>query len=91
MKFTLDWLKEHLGTQATVAEVAAAMTMAGLEVEHVTDPATKLAAFSVAPVAAPAHPPTAASAAANAEPGIQDLISRLAGKTGAVPAVTSDR
>ena len=48
MKFTLDWLKEHLDTQATVADVAAAMTMAGLEVEHVTDPATKLAAFSVA-------------------------------------------
>ncbi len=53
--------------------------------------ASDIAAFSVAPVAAPAHPPTAASAAANAEPGIQDLISRLAGKTGAVPAVTSDR
>jgi phenylalanyl-tRNA synthetase beta chain len=48
MKFTLSWLKEHLETDASVAEVVAAMTMAGLEVEHVEDPAGKLAAFSVA-------------------------------------------
>ncbi len=48
MKFTLAWLKEHLETSATVAEVVDAMTMAGLEVEHVEDPAARLAAFSVA-------------------------------------------
>ncbi len=50
MKFTLSWLKEHLETEASVAEVVAAMTMAGLEVEHVEDPASKLAAFSVAKI-----------------------------------------
>ncbi len=50
MKFTLSWLKDHLETDAGVAEVEAAMTMAGLEVEHVTDPAGKLAAFSVAKI-----------------------------------------
>ncbi|MGH6972897.1 MAG: phenylalanine--tRNA ligase subunit beta, partial [Caulobacteraceae bacterium] len=48
MKFTLSWLKTHLETDAGVAEVAQAMTMAGLEVEHVDDPAAKLGAFSVA-------------------------------------------
>ncbi len=48
MKFTLSWLREHLDTQASVAEVVAAMTMAGLEVEHVDDPGKKLAAFTVA-------------------------------------------
>ncbi|HEX3917149.1 MAG TPA: phenylalanine--tRNA ligase subunit beta, partial [Caulobacteraceae bacterium] len=48
MKFTLSWLKSHLDTSASVADVAAAMTMAGLEVEHVADPGAKLAAFSVA-------------------------------------------
>ncbi len=48
MKFTLSWLKEHLDTQAGVDEVVAAMTMAGLEVEHVADPAAKLAAFTTA-------------------------------------------
>ena len=46
MKFTLSWLKDHLDTAATVAQVADAMTMAGLEVEHVIDPAAKLAAFT---------------------------------------------
>jgi phenylalanyl-tRNA synthetase beta chain len=50
MKFTLSWLKTHLDTAATVAEVAEAMTMAGLEVEHVEDPGAKLSAFSVAKV-----------------------------------------
>ncbi|HEY5106719.1 MAG TPA: phenylalanine--tRNA ligase subunit beta [Caulobacteraceae bacterium] len=50
MKFTLSWLKEHLETSAGVGEVAQAMTMAGLEVEHVDDPASKLAAFSVAKI-----------------------------------------
>src|SRR5215469_7017519 len=50
MKFTLSWLKTHLETNASVAEVADAMTMAGLEVEHVEDPGAKLSAFSVAKV-----------------------------------------
>ena len=50
MKFTLSWLKEHLDTQATVGEIVDAMTMAGLEVEHVSDPAARLAAFTVAKV-----------------------------------------
>ena len=45
MKFTLTWLKKHLDTSASVQEVVDAMTMAGLEVEHVEDPAAKLAAF----------------------------------------------
>src|SRR5271156_53512 len=50
MKFTLAWLEEHLQTDATVAQVVDAMTMAGLEVEHVEDPGAKLAAFTVARV-----------------------------------------
>ena len=50
MKFTLSWLKEHLDTSATVDEVVEAMTMAGLEVEHVENPAAKLSAFTVAKV-----------------------------------------
>ena len=59
MKFTLSWLKTHLDTNATVAEVAAAMTMAGLEVEHVDDPAAKLAAFSVAKIVEAVQHPNA--------------------------------
>ena len=59
MKFTLSWLKTHLDTSASVAEVAAAMTMAGLEVEHVDDPAAKLAAFSVAKIVEAVQHPNA--------------------------------
>ncbi len=57
MKFTLSWLKQHLDTDATAQAVVDAMTMAGLEVEHVDDPAAKLAAFSVARIVeAQPHP-----------------------------------
>ena len=57
MKFTLSWLKEHLETDATINEVVEAMTLAGLEVEEVENPAEKLAAFSVAKVlTAEKHP-----------------------------------
>ena len=57
MKFTLSWLKTHLDTEATIDEVVEAMTLAGLEVEEVENPAEKLAAFSVAKVlTAEKHP-----------------------------------
>src|SRR5246127_462587 len=59
MKFTLSWLKEHLATDATVDQVVEAMTMAGLEVEHVEDPAAKLAAFSVAKIVEAVQHPNA--------------------------------
>jgi phenylalanyl-tRNA synthetase beta chain len=57
VKFTLSWLKEHLDTEAEVAAVADAMTMAGLEVEEVHDPIAALAPFTVAKiVSAERHP-----------------------------------
>ena len=57
MKFTLSWLKQHLETEATIDEVVEAMTLAGLEVEEVENPAEKLSAFSVAKVlTAEKHP-----------------------------------
>ena len=59
MKFTLSWLKEHLDTGAGAQQVVDAMTMAGLEVEHVEDPATKLAPFSVAKIVEAARHPNA--------------------------------
>src|SRR5580698_2869410 len=59
MKFTLSWLKSHLDTNASVADVAEAMTMAGLEVEHVEDPGAKLAAFSVAKIVEAVQHPNA--------------------------------
>ena len=59
MKFTLSWLKDHLQTDASVERVVDAMTMAGLEVEHVDNPAAKLAAFSVAKVVEAVQHPNA--------------------------------
>lgn len=57
MKFTLSWLKDHLETEADIHQIAEAMTMAGLEVEEVLDPAAKLAPFTVARiVSAERHP-----------------------------------
>jgi phenylalanyl-tRNA synthetase beta chain len=59
MKFTLSWLKDHLETDATIAQVADAMTMAGLEVEHVADASAKLAPFSVARIVEAVQHPNA--------------------------------
>ncbi|MEL6476782.1 MAG: phenylalanine--tRNA ligase subunit beta, partial [Pseudomonadota bacterium] len=47
MKFTLSWLKEHLDTEATLAEITEALTDMGLEVEGVEDPADRLGAFTI--------------------------------------------
>ncbi|MDE2355447.1 MAG: phenylalanine--tRNA ligase subunit beta [Alphaproteobacteria bacterium] len=59
MKFTLSWLKEHLDTSASLDQVVAAMTMAGLEVEHVIDPASRLAAFTSARIVEAVQHPNA--------------------------------
>src|SRR5579872_4111915 len=59
MKFTLSWLQEHLETTASASEVVDAMTMAGLEVEHVEDPARTLAAFTVAKIVEAVQHPNA--------------------------------
>ncbi|PSL19080.1 phenylalanine--tRNA ligase subunit beta [Shimia abyssi] len=57
MKFTLSWLKDHLDTDATVDEIVDALTDLGLEVEEVSNPADRLAAFTLAKVThAEQHP-----------------------------------
>jgi len=50
MKFTLSWLKDHLETEATLADILYALTDLGLEVEDVVDPAARLAPFTLAKV-----------------------------------------
>jgi phenylalanyl-tRNA synthetase beta chain len=59
MKFTLSWLKDHLATESSVGEIALAMTMAGLEVEHVEDSSARLKPFTVAKVVAAVQHPNA--------------------------------
>lgn len=57
MKFSLEWLKYFLDTDATVTEIAAALNRIGHEVEGVEDPADKLSGFRVAKVlTAEKHP-----------------------------------
>ena len=57
MKFSLEWLRDFLETDASAEELAATMTRIGLEVEGLDDPAERLAGFRIARVleAAP-HP-----------------------------------
>ncbi|MDB6452464.1 phenylalanine--tRNA ligase subunit beta [Falsirhodobacter sp. 20TX0035] len=50
MRFTLSWLKTHLDTQASLDDIAYALTDLGLEVEGITDPASKLQTFTLAKV-----------------------------------------
>ncbi len=50
MKFTLSWLKDHLETTASLDEIVAKLSLIGLEVESVEDPAAKLKPFTVARV-----------------------------------------
>src|SRR6478672_6123328 len=57
MKFTLDWLKEHLETDRPLAELAGKLTMIGLEVERIEDKAKLFAPFVIARVVeAKQHP-----------------------------------
>ena len=50
MKFTLSWLKDHLDTSASLAEIVDTLTRVGLEVESVNDPGRKYDGFVVASV-----------------------------------------
>lgn len=48
MKFTLNWLKEYLDTDATLEQITDKLTDLGLEVEEVNDPTATYAPFKVA-------------------------------------------
>src|SRR5688572_6637179 len=57
MKLTFAWLKEHLDAAATLEAIAGRLTMIGLEVEKVDDPAAYYAPFKIARViSAEKHP-----------------------------------
>src|SRR5690606_20874614 len=57
MKFTLDWLKDHLDTQASADEIGTALTVTGLEVESIDSQGKALDGFVVAHVVeAKRHP-----------------------------------
>lgn len=57
MKFTLNWLKEYLDTNATLEQVSEKLTALGLEVEGITDRAEIYKGFVIAHVVeADQHP-----------------------------------
>ena len=57
MKFTLSWLRDYLDFDDTLDAVLEQLTLIGLEVEGVEDPAEKLGAFKIAEViSAEQHP-----------------------------------
>ena len=57
MKFTRDWLFDHLATDHSLEEILEALPMLGLEVEDVQDRAAALASFTIAEViSAEQHP-----------------------------------
>jgi len=57
MKFTLNWLKDHLETEKSLAQIVQALTAIGLEIEHVDNPADRLKDFVIGHVVdASRHP-----------------------------------
>ncbi|HZU51404.1 MAG TPA: phenylalanine--tRNA ligase subunit beta [Sphingomicrobium sp.] len=57
MKFSLEWLKQHLETQASPEEISRKLTSIGLEVEGISSPSESLSSFRVAKIlTAQKHP-----------------------------------
>ena len=50
MKFTLNWLKDHLETNANISEIESTLTNIGLEVDSLIDRSEELKPFRVAKV-----------------------------------------
>jgi len=59
MKFTLSWLKQHLDTDASVAEIGERLTRLGIEVEEIIDRSKGLEDFVVAEVVTAVQHPDA--------------------------------
>jgi len=80
MKFTLNWLKAHLETEAPLDEILATLNRIGLEVEGVEDRAAALAGFRVAHVVeAVQHPNADRLRALKVDPGDGTLLSVVCG------------
>lgn len=90
MKFTLDWLKDHLATDATADDIGKALTMIGLEVEEIVDPAEKLRPFVVAHVvSAERHPNSDHLNICKVDAGTGELIDVVCGAPNAVTGMKS--
>ena len=90
MKFTLEWLKDHLDTQASAAEISTALTTVGLEVESVEDQGKALKPFVVAKVvSAEPHPNSDHLKVCKVDAGTGSLIDVVCGAPNAVSGMKS--
>ena len=80
MKFTLSWLKDHLETDASFDDILETLTVIGLEVEEVNNPAEQLKDFIVAKViSAKQHPDADKLKLCQVDTGFGNGASRLRG------------
>lgn len=80
MKFTLDWLKEHLDTQASADEIGKTLTLIGLELEGMEDQGKALSAFVTAHiVSAEQHPNADKLRVCKVDAGTGELIDVVCG------------
>ncbi len=90
MKFTLDWLKEHLDTTATVEEIGTALTSVGLELEGVENQGKALSAFVVAHVVlSEPHPNSDHLNICKVDAGTGELIDVVCGAPNCVTGMKS--
>ncbi|HWA20389.1 MAG TPA: phenylalanine--tRNA ligase subunit beta [Devosia sp.] len=90
MKFTLDWLKDHLETNAGAEAISDVLTMIGLEVESVEDQGKALKPFVVAKVvSAEPHPNSDHLKVCKVDAGTGSLIDVVCGAPNAVTGMKS--
>ena len=80
MKFTLEWLQDHLDTDASVDEISTTLTTVGLEVESVENQGKALSAFVTAHiVSAEQHPNADKLRVCKVDAGTGELIDVVCG------------
>ncbi|KKC37877.1 phenylalanyl-tRNA synthetase subunit beta [Devosia epidermidihirudinis] len=80
MKFTLDWLQDHLDTDASVDDIGKTLTLVGLELEGVESQGAALKAFVTAHiVSAEQHPNADKLRVCKVDAGTGELIDVVCG------------
>ncbi|MBZ8133594.1 phenylalanine--tRNA ligase subunit beta [Afifella sp. IM 167] len=80
MKFTVSWLKDFLDTDASAEEIADKLTMIGLELESLSNPAEALSPFVIAKVLeARQHPNADRLRVCMVDPGTGETVQVVCG------------
>jgi phenylalanyl-tRNA synthetase beta chain len=75
MKITYDWLKDHLKTKSTEAQLIEKLTDIGLEVESVETPSSDFDAFKIAKIIkTEKHPDADRLKVCDVDVGEKDLV-----------------